>query len=118
MPKAPMLSEYLSPSLMKAHITKILSHYSIVAIPGLGADPRNCWVSDVTSFDWLTDDHGLRSQFHHTNTENGRVSARVLLYLSETAWQGRLRVKADLYDLAYALLEGLRSNREANVCAI
>ncbi|KAK3956678.1 hypothetical protein QBC32DRAFT_366801 [Pseudoneurospora amorphoporcata] len=87
--------------------------FSIRAVPVLGADPKNCWAPFHGGFNWLTADDGLKRDFQHKNTENGRISARVLLYLSESAWKGRLKVKSEIQHLAYALLEGLQNERSS-----
>ncbi|KAJ4381978.1 hypothetical protein N0V85_008601 [Neurospora sp. IMI 360204] len=87
----------------------------IVAVPGLGTDPKNCWGSNVgkpNEFNWLDHKDGLKKDFLHNGKENNRIGARVLLYHSESAWLGSLKVKPELHHLAYALLEGLKGERK------
>jgi hypothetical protein len=76
---------------------------SIVAVPGLGANPHDSWQSADSKFNWLSDKEGLPLDFNR---------ARVLLYLYESAWTGPLKVKQFLGNIATTLLHGLRSRRE------
>lgn len=90
-----------------------------MAVPGLGTDPKNCWGSNVgksNEFNWLDHKDGLKKDFLHSGKENNRIGARVLLYHSESAWLGSLKVKPELHHLAYALLEGLKGERK--VCGV
>ncbi|KAK0630722.1 ankyrin repeat-containing domain protein [Bombardia bombarda] len=68
----------------------------IVAVPGLGAHPKNCWAykpgDDKNEFNWLDHKDGLKKEFGGDQAGNGSVSARVLLYNSESAWIGRFKV--------------------------
>ncbi|KAI1503617.1 hypothetical protein F5X99DRAFT_99738 [Biscogniauxia marginata] len=73
----------------------------IVFVPGLGANPEECWKSETTKFNWTTE--GLVRDFPR---------ARVLLYMYESAWTGPLKVKQFMSNVAMALLVGLRSKRE------
>lgn len=76
--------------------------YSIVAVPGLGAHPVDSWKGKM-GFNFLTDEDGLQKDF---------PKSRILLYKYESAWQGPLKVKANISNIASTLLKGLNNHRE------
>ncbi|KAM0425795.1 hypothetical protein ACHAPT_009046 [Fusarium lateritium] len=77
----------------------------IVFVPGLGAHPEDSWRSAKTGFNWAIDKDGLAKDF---------PNARILLYMYESAWMGRLKVKQFLGNLASTLLDGLDGTRKAS----
>ena len=81
----------------------IVPEVDIVFVPGLGADPINSWRSNINAFNWSSDKDGLSRDF---------PKSRILLYLYESAWTGPLKVKQYLGNLGFALLHGLKINRE------
>ena len=83
----------------------ILTVYSIVLVPGLGAHPEESWKSTKTGFNWTTSQDGLIRDFPR---------ARILLYMYESAWVGPLKVKQFMSNIAMQLLVGLRSKREVH----
>lgn len=88
-----------------------------MAVPTLGTDPIDCWAQS-NGFNWLTDDKGLKKDYRrgpHDNNWNDTVGARLLLFQSESVYQGNSAVNADLADLAYALVEALYADRDVNV---
>lgn len=84
----------------------ISSNVDIVIVPGLSADPVECWRSrnKDSDFNWTTHKDGLQNEFRE---------ARLLLYKYESAYHGGFKVKQQsLTNLANALLSGLQSKRE------
>ncbi|KAF4981042.1 hypothetical protein FZEAL_3094 [Fusarium zealandicum] len=75
----------------------------IVFVPGLGAHPEDSWMSTKTGFNWASDGEGIARDF---------PNARVLLYMYESAWMGRFKVKQFINNLASTLLEGLHDMRK------
>ncbi|KAJ4857717.1 ankyrin repeats (3 copies) domain-containing protein [Trichoderma breve] len=77
----------------------------IVVVPGLGADPIECWRSSEpgNEFNWITHKEGLQREFPR---------ARLLLYKFESAYTGGFKVKQFIGNLAHVLLAGLKSKRE------
>ena len=95
--------------------------HSIVAVPGLGTDPKSCWSTNAgkpNEFNWLDHKDGLKKDFLPNGKDNSRIGARVLLYQSESAWFGSLKVKPELSALANALLESLKAERKDEVCGV
>ncbi|RFU82165.1 multiple ankyrin repeats single kh domain-containing [Trichoderma arundinaceum] len=78
----------------------------IVIVPGLGADPIECWKSKQKNndFNWITHKEGLQREFPR---------ARLLLYKYESAYLGGFKVKQFIGNLSHALLAGLKSKRES-----
>lgn len=82
---------------------------SVIAVPGLGADPFESWRSKTRGgdgkdgFHWLQDADGLRQDFPH---------ARIMLYEYASAWRGKFKVNAYLSNIAISLLERLTDARE------
>jgi ankyrin repeat protein len=74
----------------------------IVFVPGLGANPVESWKCSKTGFNWASDKDGIVKEF---------PSARVLLYMYQSAWVGPLKVKQFIGNLALTLLEGLQEKR-------
>lgn len=77
--------------------------HSIVFVPGLGAHPEDSWKSAKSGFSWASDKDGVARDF---------PSARVLLYMYESAWTGPLKIKQFIGNLALTLLHGLHEKRE------
>ncbi|KAM0550707.1 hypothetical protein ACHAPJ_008772 [Fusarium lateritium] len=79
----------------------------IVAVPGLGAHPEQCWTGETQNggtFNWLKDEKGLVSV---------SATARIMLWQNASAWVGRNRVDQDLYSLAHELLVALQDVRKS-----
>ncbi|KAI9150449.1 Ankyrin repeat domain-containing protein [Paramyrothecium foliicola] len=74
----------------------------IVFVPGLGANPEESWKSAKSGFNWASDEDGVARDF---------PTARVLLYMYESAWTGPLKVKQFIGNLALTLLHGLHEKR-------
>lgn len=83
----------------------ITPEVDIVLVHGLGADPINCWRSsqENNTFNWTSNEDGLRRDFPR---------ARILLYQYESAWEGSLKVKQYMPNLAKTLLSRLQTARE------
>ncbi|KAK3669911.1 hypothetical protein LTR78_010222 [Recurvomyces mirabilis] len=100
----------------------------ILAVPGLGANPEECWTwnalssgkqarqtkSNVVpdpadgnnarqSFNWIRDESGLRSLF---------PKSRILLCDYASAWRGRFKVRATMKSICTALLDDLVEKRK------
>ncbi|KAK4573995.1 hypothetical protein LTR86_001756 [Recurvomyces mirabilis] len=100
----------------------------ILAVPGLGANPEECWTwnapssgkqarptkSNVVpdpadgnnarqSFNWIRDESGLHSLF---------PKSRILLCDYASAWRGRLKVRATMKSICTALLDDLVEKRK------
>jgi hypothetical protein len=73
-----------------------------VFVPGLGAHPELSWKSSSSDFNWASGKDGVARDF---------PTARVLLYMYESAWQGPIKVKQNLKSLAETLLHGLQAKR-------
>ncbi|KAI0015385.1 ankyrin repeat-containing domain protein [Xylariomycetidae sp. FL0641] len=89
--------------LYPAAKSDVVSDVDIVFVPGLGAHPEDSWRSEKTGFNWASDRDGLARDFPR---------ARILLYMYESAWQGSLKVKQFIRNIAMGLLTGLKSKRE------
>lgn len=70
-------------------------------MPGLGAHPEDSWKSESTKFNWTTE--ALVRDF---------PKARVLLYKYQSAWQGSLKVKQFMANIAMGMLISLQSERK------
>ncbi len=104
---------------------------SIVAVPGLGTNPQECWTwkandheegkrsktsakpdqSDLLEdgadsgrqFNWLRDADGLASLF---------PKSRIMLYDYASAWIGKRKVRATMKSICTLLLDSLREKRK------
>lgn len=83
-----------------------LTYNSIVFVSGLGANPLLSFKSTDTNFNWAGDEDGIARDFQN---------ARILLYHSESSWNGPIKVKQFLHNLAHTLLEGLAVKREVHL---
>ncbi|RGP80089.1 hypothetical protein FLONG3_1860 [Fusarium longipes] len=79
----------------------------IVFVSGLGAHPLLSFKSTESEFNWASDKDGIAREF---------PNARILLYNSESSWNGPIKVRQFLDNLAHTLLEGLKAKRE--VCLL
>lgn len=84
--------------------SRLIDH-SIVAIPGLGANPKECWTHEDTKFNWLRDSEGLASLYPR---------ARIMLYDYASAWRGRFKVRATLKSICTWLLDDLKDKRKVS----
>lgn len=84
----------------------VLPALSIVAVPGLGADPSKSFGSETPGgFNWLKNEsEGIRSDI---------PGARVLLYHYESRWLGAEAKQQTLYNVASLLLDSLVEQRKA-----
>ncbi|KAK0724623.1 hypothetical protein B0H67DRAFT_568395 [Lasiosphaeris hirsuta] len=87
----------------KADQNKEKPDIDIVLVPGLGANPDDSWKSAKTEWNWTTSPDGLIKDFPR---------ARILLYMYESAWNGPLKVKNYMSNIALTLLTALRSMRQ------
>jgi hypothetical protein len=102
---------------------------SILAVPGLGTNPVECWTwkpgandtpepdgqhgppasSRATGsskhFNWLQDPDGLASLF---------PKARIMLYDYASAWKGKRKVRSTMQSICTWLLDDLREKRKVN----
>lgn len=82
--------------------------HSIIAIPGLGANPARSWLAnekDPKSFNWLTDKKdGLPKDFSN---------ARIILFQYASAYHGAFKIRQYLTNIARTLLERLHADRQA-----
>ncbi|EME79345.1 uncharacterized protein MYCFIDRAFT_142548, partial [Pseudocercospora fijiensis CIRAD86] len=90
----------------------------IIAIPGLGTNPQECWTwaenagrseaatpgTKARQFNWIRDDDGLAKLF---------PKARVMLYDYASAWQGKHRVRATMKSICNWLLDDLKDHRKS-----
>ncbi|KAJ8108248.1 hypothetical protein OPT61_g8306 [Boeremia exigua] len=118
---------------LAALMAKLAMLIGIIAVPGLGANPIDCWkytggdsraapTGSSTSpkatgstqtaetdaskgFNWLTNAKGLISQFPR---------ARIMLYQYASAWRGDYAVRNPFDSIASGLLEGLMDNRDVH----
>ncbi len=84
----------------------VLMRPSIVAIPGLGANPAKSWMwdeKDEKSFNWLADKDGLQKDF---------PKARVMLYYYASAYRGAFKIKQHLTNIAKVMLDAIQLQRE------
>ncbi|KAI8945436.1 ankyrin repeat-containing domain protein [Xylaria longipes] len=77
----------------------------VVAVPGLGADPKRSFGSEKdVNFNWLSDPTaGIRREI---------PGARVLLYNYDSRWLGEQAVRQTLYNAAVWLLDALVERRK------
>jgi hypothetical protein len=102
-----------------------LTRNSILAVPGLGTNPEECWTwspkkhddygsgelddslrppnESGRSFNWLRDPDGLASLF---------PKARIMLYCYASAWRGSRKVRATMKDICTVLLDNLKEKRQ------
>lgn len=80
----------------------MLTLYSVVFVPGLGANPEESWKSTRTGFNWACDKDGLQKE---------APDARVLLYQYESAFHGQFKVEQFIGNCAKPLLFGLQAHR-------
>jgi hypothetical protein len=80
--------------------------FSIIAVPGLGADPSKSFGSETPGgFNWLKNEsEGIRSDI---------PGARVLLYQYDSRWLGGDGKPQTLYNVASLLLDSLVEQRKA-----
>lgn len=81
--------------------------HSIVAVPGLGADPKSSFISEGSSkFDWLKDEkEGILSDIK---------TARVLKYQYDSRWLGDKALKQTLNNVADLFLDSLVDKRKGH----
>lgn len=81
--------------------------HSIIAVPGLGADPKRSFGSEKdVNFNWLSDSNaGIRHEI---------PGARVLLYNYDSRWLGGQAIRQTLYNAAVWLLDALVEHRKGN----
>ncbi|KAK2612660.1 hypothetical protein QQS21_001277 [Conoideocrella luteorostrata] len=100
--------------------------YDIVAVPGLGADPIQCWAgpkpnttrpdqrdtlnlnddNESEPFNWLTSVEGLHDNFPH---------ARIMIFHYSSAWHGDFLVRDGFSRIALGLLASLHDKRGKNM---
>jgi hypothetical protein len=80
------------------------NNFSIIAVHGLGAIPSFTWKAKGAELSWLEDPNMLPSEMPH---------ARILRYGYNSIWFGQMAVKTSVKNVAQALSEAIRSERQA-----
>jgi hypothetical protein len=84
---------------------------SIIAVPGLAADPRRSFDSfkqkadGTTQFNWLRDKEGIRKSIENS---------RIMTFYYESEWKGSTAVQQSISNVALTLLESLKEHRKAS----
>lgn len=88
---------------------------SIVLVPGLAADPEGSWA--YSEKDTSKASESSKDKFNWTEKvlPGEFPNARILLYMYESSWYGRLQVQQFMGAIAKNLLVCLRSLRQASV---
>ncbi|KAK1974060.1 hypothetical protein LZ30DRAFT_827679 [Colletotrichum cereale] len=86
----------------------------IVAVPGLGTNPLECWTHGKTkgtsessredTFNWIKDANGLHATF---------PNARILCYAYASAWYGDLKIESSFGNIVTELCNELKAKRES-----
>jgi hypothetical protein len=103
----------------------ILTSTSIVAVPGLGTDPEECWTWNAAHHKEDESDGALprpavppqlQKQFNWLKDRDGLAQiipeSRIMIYSYASAWMGRFKVKASMREICAGLLTELSEKRK------